>query len=102
MARNAMAFMIDHDDGRRYEAGACRFVYRDGVEGPVGIIHGCPCGCGSASAMFFKGRGAGRPEWDVEGEWPKVTLSPSIGIRKDSSGAFHWHGYLRAGVFEEL
>ncbi len=100
MVRNAAAFEVPADN-HEYAPGSYRFIHREGVDGPVGIIHGCPCGCGAGSAMFFKGRGDGRAEWDVSGEWPNVTLSPSIGIRKDAGGSFHWHGFLENGVFVE-
>ena len=58
--------------------------------------------------LWFRGRsrGPGHAEWDAAGEWPNVTLSPSIGVKfgKDGSrpanGDYHWHGFLRAGVFE--
>lgn len=32
-----------------------------------------------------------------------MTLTPSIGIHHVEAGkaGYHWHGYLRAGVFEE-
>ena len=51
--------------------------------------------------MWFKGLAdAGGPEWSVTGEWPKVTLSPSIGFGK-LNGSYHWHGFLENGVFVE-
>ncbi len=87
---------------RRYD-----FELQKNVEPPIGIGHACPCGCGAQSVMWFKGgslNGTGEDpshEWDVTGEWPKVTLSPSIGFAKRADGSFHWHGYLKAGVFEE-
>lgn len=31
----------------------------------------------------------------------KLTLTPSIGFLRQPGGGHHWHGYLRAGVFEE-
>lgn len=72
---------------------------------PRGIIHGCPCGCGTKTLLWFRGR-SGRPggaEWDVTGEWPNVTLNPSVGIRYDAAGNlmpggdYHWHGWVRNG-----
>jgi hypothetical protein len=42
-----------------------------------------------------------RDTWTVEGEWPKVTCSPSIGIHPQTNGAYHWHGFLKDGVFKE-
>jgi hypothetical protein len=48
-----------------------------------------------------------RQEWSVSGEWPKVTLAPSIGVKYDhlgqrpDGGGYHWHGYLENGEFVE-
>lgn len=89
----------------KISAGEFYFIHRDGLR--VGIIHACPCGCGGRSAIFFRGLGSGQQEWDVSGSWPEVTLSPSIGIRYDGNGnspgagQYHWHGYLKGGVFEK-
>lgn len=109
MARNAVAYEVKREDliDGKMPAGSYYFmrVWKDGNQADEinGFIHGCPCGCGGKSAMWFEGHeNAGGPKWSVEGEWPKVTMSPSIGIGKDqTTGQFHWHGYLRAGVFEE-
>lgn len=109
MPRNAPAFEIRREDlvDDKMPAGSYYFMHawRDGVQTDekIGWIHGCPCGCGGKSAMWFEGyENAGGPKWMVTGEWPKVSMTPSIGIAKDhSTGQFHWHGYLRNGVFEE-
>lgn len=112
-ARNARAHEVSRETMNRstVQAGAYTFLYASGDGVPVGIIHGCPCGCGGRSALFFLGRlspADKRQVWTVEGEWPNVTLSPSIGIKytavglpQPAEGGYHWHGYLRAGVFEE-
>ena len=109
--RNAEAVMIEMDSQDRNVSrpGAFYFVRRAGVSGFAGIIHGCPCGCGGRSLLYLSGGStSGRNEHAVvEGEWPKVTLSPSIGIKYDvngrpgKDGGYHWHGYLRSGVFVE-
>ena len=100
--RNAKAYEVDNIN-HILPAGAYYFLCSfDSPNKPIGIIHGCPCGCGRASSLFFKGLGSGKPEWDVKGEWPNVTLSPSIGIGIPKENGFHWHGYLRNGVFEEV
>ena len=66
----------------------------------VGIMHACPCGCRNLTALHFRGKSIHRPEWDVVGEWPNVTLSPSIGTRHHNEpNGFHWHGYLERGWF---
>lgn len=98
-ARNAVAFeALDHEELRK--PGAYRFFERDGKR--VGITHGCPCGCGLIGSLYFAGNGL-TPQWTVTGEWPKATLAPSIGFwgRNTKEQGYHWHGFLRAGVFEE-
>ena len=100
--RNAVAFEVKWDDERKCDAGAYQFIFREGEQVPIGIIHACPCGCKGRSAMYFKDRMPGHQEWTVEGDWPKVTCVPSIGIKPLTNGRYHWHGFLRNGVFEEL
>lgn len=110
MARNAVAFeALDFQSGDKpMPAGAYYFmrVWKDGeiTEEVGGWIHGCPCGCGRRSAMWFEGHeNAGGPKWSVTGDFQKATMNPSIGIGRGEAGngGFHWHGYLRNGVFEE-
>jgi hypothetical protein len=101
MARNAEAFEVEWDSPRNRGAGAYSFLQNATGEN-VGIVHACPCGCGGRSAITFRGKGTdGHQEWDVTGEWPKVTLAPSIGIKPITNGAYHWHGFLENGVFVE-
>ena len=80
--------------------GAFVFMLNQSQE-RMGIIHACPCGCSMQGAMWFRGKAdAGGAEWDVSGEWPNVTMSPSIGFAKDSAtNQYHWHGYLERGWF---
>jgi hypothetical protein len=109
MARNAVAFEVAASElkhGKPNPAGAYCFYVVAGER--VGIEHACPCGCGGLTALWFRGKGpVGRDAWDVAGEWPKVTLSPSIGVKSDGAGngpftsPYHWHGYLENGVFVE-
>lgn len=82
-------------------AGDYYFVEKNGIVGPVGIVHACPCNCGSLSTLMFAGSGTGHPEWDIQEPFPQATLAPSIGIRKDNGSTFHWHGYLHRGLFLE-
>lgn len=50
----------------------------------------------AAGAYFLTG-----PEfWIIEKPFPKATLRPSIGMFAGQQ-PFHWHGFLRDGVFEE-
>lgn len=111
MPRNATAFEVEgpnHPDARK--AGAYWFMYRyrhdaehiEKTDEKIGIGHACPCGCGGRGAMWFRGKAqGGGPEWEVTGEWPNVTLSPSIGFGRLETGGYHWHGYLENGVFVE-
>lgn len=105
MSNNAKAFeCATYDEFSAAAAGA--FMFYTAADGSpsraVGIIHKCPCGCGLAGSLFFEGSGH-KTTWKVEGEWPNVTLTPSIGFwgMNYPKGPYHWHGYLRAGVFEE-
>jgi len=103
MPRNAIAFEvsdINSDEGAKPGAYAFMIVNDE----KIGIQHSCPCGCGMRSAMWFAGtetKHAGGPEWSASGEWPKVTLSPSIGINPKDEKGYHWHGYLTNGVWTE-
>lgn len=107
--RSATARHIPIDDLDRNvsRAGAFYFVRRPGVTGVSGIIFGCPCGCGARSILYLAGGGLGKyPEHQVvSGEWPKVTLSPSISVKYDlhgkpaADGAAHWRGFMIDGVF---
>lgn len=107
--RNAVAKEVTHLAGCK-TPGDYYFIKDIDSGDRIGIIHSCPCGCGSIGTLFFRGCNRGKAEWDVMGEWPNVTLSPSIGIRTTRGtmtavagpDGYHWHGYLRAGVFEEL
>ncbi len=56
----------------------------------------CPCGCGDLCVIRIREDGQHDAQawgWDKNEDCP--TTTPSINI----SGG-HWHGYLRAGVFE--
>lgn len=95
MSRNAKLVEVPSEELRK-TPGAYSFVRRS-AEGPnAGVVHSCPCGCGLLSALWFRGSGAGRDEWDVSGDWPNVTLQPSVGIANG-----HWHGWIKNGVWEE-
>lgn len=64
----------------------------------AGLLFVCPCGCGIVGSLTIRDAVATeRPSWEWDGNVEKPTLSPSI--QKTSS--CRWHGYLRAGVFEE-
>jgi len=111
MPRNAVAYEWPDEerelhgghDGRDFAMPPGAYYFMIMRDRKVGIIHGCPCGCGTRSAMWFEGEeNAGGPKWTVVGEWPKVTLAPSIGIGRDrTTNQFHWHGFLEGGTFVE-
>jgi hypothetical protein len=101
-ARNAEAKEVQElRPGATLGPGEYIFFVRDnGVK--AGINFGCPCGCGQVGGIDFKEANQGQG-WEVTGEWPNTSATPSIGFygsNKREQG-FHWHGYLRNGVFEE-
>lgn len=66
----------------------------------AGITHSCPCGCGRLSFCHLQ-PGAGHDVWTISGPRDRPTLVPSVGIRwqtEDRPG-YHWHGYLRQGMW---
>src|SRR5258708_36869749 len=103
MSRNATSFIVDKMEhpGR---PGAIMFLYSE-TKRPVGFSHACPCGCGKWSFIRLDPEAwvpGTTPIWTRTGDDLHMTMSPSIGIRpKDASGAYHWHGFLRDGVFGE-
>lgn len=100
--RNADAVRFEGDEFLGKGPGAYRFI--GPADAPTGLHFNCPCGCG---AMFGARLNPGGWTWDGNREAP--TLTPSLGCYptrgKASSigmdGVYHWHGHLRAGVFEE-
>lgn len=111
MPKNAVAFEVQEGTPEAHKPGAYYFFsykHPNTKQNYAGVVHACPCGCGGQTLLWFRGKGPeGRDQWDVTGEWPLVTLSPSIGVKYDGAGngpmtsPYHWHGYLRNGVFEE-
>ncbi len=107
MPKNAQSFIVTSIDGPS-KPGAIQFVTRyKGVEakGPVvGFNHACPCGCGKWSFIRLNPEHwepGTTPMWTRTGDDLHMTLSPSIGIKPQTAAGYHWHGYLRNGVFEE-
>lgn len=76
-------------------AGAFEY-YRSGDRDYAGMIYNCPCGCGKTGALAFRPHAS--PSWDWDGNKERPTLSPSV--HDLNGGKTHWHGYLRAGVWE--
>lgn len=104
--RNAVAVNVPHYEDIKGRAGHFIWTGLHGVEsgGPYGMMFACPCGCGQYGSVHFdlpavRAWGADHNTrmtmWQWDGNKEKPTLSPSI--MHDN----HWHGYLRAGVFEE-
>lgn len=113
MTRNATAYHVDDLDYGNAPAGAFKWTGLYNVEdpGPFGIIYACPCGCGALhSAPFdnipaewiaWKMEKAPMSRWHWDGNKEKPTLTPSLGLGPKDGNYYHWHGFLRAGVFEE-
>lgn len=70
----------------------------------VRMAFGCPCGCGRAYGASFDKADRG---WTFDGNVEKPTVTPSLGCypagdsKVGPDGVYHWHGFLKAGVFEE-
>jgi Family of unknown function (DUF6527) len=103
MAKRNTTCVIVEDLPFEAPAGHAMFV-RDGAGKIVGFIFGCPCGCGShygGSTVLSKSG------WTWDGNEQKPTMSPSWGCCPNHEspvgpdGTYHWHGFLKAGVFEE-
>lgn len=101
--RNAVAVVVDD---LPHDAPAGHLRYRRDDDGAiVGILFGCPCGCGA----HFGARFVGTAPWSFDGNLDRPTVEPSLGCypagRRAANvgpdGVYHWHGFLRAGVFEE-
>lgn len=81
------------------------FHFADGYDGTqdVGILFGCPCGCGSLNYVAVKPYAGTGPQWAWDGNRDAPTLTPSILIHQMNQAAEkigeHWHGYLTAGQF---
>jgi hypothetical protein len=74
----------------RAAAGGFEFIEKDGRVTDMLMI--CPCGCGDTGALAI--RPAPSPSWEWDGNREKPTLHPSV------HHVGHWHGWLRAGVWE--
>lgn len=99
--RNAKAFPARTQD-ELHKPGAYRFFSHNGVD-DAGFRFGCPCGCGLIGAVYLRDIGDKGPVWTLTGTMPAADLTPSIGFYGHNSRdqGYHWHGWLKAGVFEE-
>jgi hypothetical protein len=99
--RNAAAVIVD-DLPFDTPAGHTLF-HRDAGGIVIGLTFGCPCGCGAHHGARFTGPDA----WGFDGNIEKPTVSGSFGCHPSHrspvgpDGHYHWHGHLRAGVYEE-
>jgi hypothetical protein len=100
--RNAPCVIVDD---LPFNAPAGHTMFARDAAGIAGLLFGCPCGCGShfgGWTLFRKPSGWG---FDGNTEKPTVTGSFGCGANQDSpvgpDGQYHWHGFLKAGVFEE-
>lgn len=103
MARNAQSFLVTKMEYPG-KPGAIHIVRHPDKELVVGFEHACPCGCGIWSFIRLNAEGwapSTVPMWTCTGDDLHMTLEPSIGIHPKDANGYHWHGYLRNGVFEE-
>ena len=103
MARNAQTFLVDKMEYPG-KPGAIQIITHPDSDLVVGFNHACPCGCGTWSFIRLNAEGwepGTVPIWERVGDDLHMTLTPSIGIRPKDEGGYHWHGFLRNGIFEE-
>jgi hypothetical protein len=99
--RNASCVIVEDLPGKA-PAGHTMF-HRNAGDTIIGLTFGCPCGCGS----HHGGRFTGPNPWGFDGNTQKPTVRgsfgcyPSHGSPVGPDGKYHWHGHLKAGVFEE-
>jgi hypothetical protein len=62
-----------------------------------GMSYCCPCGCGRQSGLRFRPT-PHPPSWQWDGNRAQPTLHPSV--HHIIYGVTHWHGWLKAGVWE--
>lgn len=92
-------------DDLPFDAPAGHTMFHRHDDGTVlGLTFGCPCGCGAHHGGRFVGI---EKPWGFDGNVEKPTVTGSFGCHKSyrdqavGSDGYHWHGFLRAGVFEE-
>lgn len=100
--------VADIDDRTGLPGAFGYYVHADTGDGVMrGMIYCCPCGCSVLHALPFHPLSADDIKnerhgwtWDTNRDAP--TLSPSV-LSHDGGreGPTHWHGWLRAGVWEQ-
>lgn len=114
MKRNAPAVLVETITDESNPPGAFKYTGLHGFDGgPYGMNFLCPCGCGAMHGASFDNV---PPEaltrfkqggWHWNGDRERPTITPSLGCyptHHDQSvgkDGYHWHGYLKNGVFEE-
>lgn len=103
MSRNAQSFIADRCE-HPAPTGAIVFMTMGPEKKVAGFSHACPCGCGKWSFIRLNPENwtpGTKPMWTRQGDDERMTLAPSIGVHPIEQGKYHWHGYLRDGVFVE-
>ena len=89
--RPVRATMVESIMDAKNVPGAFKY-FADGKNSPAGMNYVCPCGCGALAPLYFKPEPS--PSWHWDGNREQPTLTPSVHHQG------HWHGYLKAGVWE--
>jgi hypothetical protein len=103
--RNAPAVIVD-DLPFDAPAGHLKWVRNERGE-IAGCHYGCPCGCGAVHGAYFGNMPGHTHPWSWDGNTESPTINPSLGLNVSHrnevgpDGRYHWHGFLRNGVFEE-
>lgn len=87
------AVRVDDLDAVTHKPGMFEYQFGKG-DFPIAMAFVCPCGCGHVGHLAFEPDPS--PSWQWDGNLEKPTLSPSVW----QPG--HWHGWLRAGVWESV
>lgn len=95
MSKRVQAVLVDDHAARLETPGGIKFGMLPGAEQPCGMLFTCPCGCGRDGWLPFRPETS--PSWEWDGNREKPTLKPSV----LQVGGCRWHGWLRAGVWEE-
>lgn len=91
----------------RETPGAIAYCRKNDQGQDVGMVHSCPCGCGILSGVWWP-PSTSKVLWSLGGTRESPTLSPSVGIKRQTSeqsvrpDGYHWHGYLENGVWRSV
>jgi len=87
------AQLVDDVDRDGTPAGGFEF-FTSGGRPEAGMLFRCPCGCGKLQSLDFRPHDS--PSWEWDGNRDAPTLQPSVHM------VGHWHGWLRAGIWESV